>query len=380
LTRPEGRGLQISRENAHEFALQAADATETLWMGFSRQRDFSVQAANGAVGAKERGFLNDEFQAYKEEMLRIIRTSKFEDMYTNTHHYMFDGFDFSVPIEMFHGRYYYLKNFDFPSLESIGKVYSSIFEIYPIEPLMAHSFAIRQGDKTWNFELGSNDDLVSPDDPVHSSISIARRINANNGLISAQVLDTSFRMENLDIESWKNKYGELSGDDLVINGVNIVGSLHNAEDFAYLINNFSSRTGIKAEVISEDPDTIEIYAEDGRNISLKSNTNSHSDNFATVSGIKIVPDETNIIYGRVELTSFQAFNLIDPDGLFGKLDANYEVSIPELHNYKNSTINTQEGAQDTITVMDQVLHDIKAYQISLDILLHFCPSPTKDPG
>ncbi len=71
-----GRAIQNLNES-YGFLVTADGALQTQVEIVQRMRELAIQAANGAIGSTERGYLNTEFQTVLEEYNRITATSNF---------------------------------------------------------------------------------------------------------------------------------------------------------------------------------------------------------------------------------------------------------------------------------------------------------------
>ena len=81
--RAQTRSLAMARRNAHDGISMAQTAegalneTHTMLM---RMRELSIQAANGTMDTTQRGMINDEFVALREEIERIADVTEFNGM------------------------------------------------------------------------------------------------------------------------------------------------------------------------------------------------------------------------------------------------------------------------------------------------------------
>lgn len=74
------RGMQQAQRNANDgisFIQTAEGGMNEVQNMLSRMRELGVQAASDTIGAKERGFLNIEYQALKDEIDRIAYSTTF---------------------------------------------------------------------------------------------------------------------------------------------------------------------------------------------------------------------------------------------------------------------------------------------------------------
>lgn len=78
--RAQVRGLAQAERNAMDGVslIQTAEGAMNEVSGIlTRMRELSVQSANGTLGSTERGFLNDEFSALRDEIDRIAQVTEF---------------------------------------------------------------------------------------------------------------------------------------------------------------------------------------------------------------------------------------------------------------------------------------------------------------
>ncbi len=81
--RAQTRSLAMARRNAHDGISMAQTAegalneTHTMLM---RMRELSIQSANGTMDTTQRGMINDEFVALREEIDRIADVTEFNGM------------------------------------------------------------------------------------------------------------------------------------------------------------------------------------------------------------------------------------------------------------------------------------------------------------
>jgi len=106
-----------------------------------------------------------------------------------------------------------------------------------------------------------------------SAIAIARRINEKQSQtnVKAEVEDTVIRIADVGFSRRANSFGGGIAAGFKINNVTISGTgIGTAQKFIDVVNAFSNATGVKARLSETNTGTpdIELYAEDGRNISL----------------------------------------------------------------------------------------------------------------
>lgn len=262
--RSQVRGLRQAVRNANDslgFLNTAEGALSEITNITQRLRELAIQASNGAIGSKERGFLDDEVDALLSEFNRIAVQTEFNGTK------LLDGSFVSTELQV-----------------GVNKGETIEFTIGDARTTNLGALAIKSGfqnrldsgfsgvtlgaDQT-TLSVSASDDALSSTGNAYSAIAIAAAVNAATGTtgVSADVQDTVVQLNDVD-EAALTAAASTTAGDFQINGVDIVGSVATTQDFVDTINDFSSSTGVTARFAAGSSDDIELVAADGRNIDL----------------------------------------------------------------------------------------------------------------
>jgi flagellin len=259
--RSQVRGNQQAIRNANDgfgFLATADGALGELTNIAQRIRELSLQAATGSVSTNDRNNLNSEVQELLKEFDRIAKDTEFNGAR------LLDGSFTTTELQV-----------------GIRKGQTISFNIGNARTSQLGAQAILSGAQN-NINAAINGlvindvgignsvtDGVSSAGSTYSAIAIAEAINNKSGetKVFADVLDTSVTINDLD---FSNFIGTLEQGDFKINNVSITGdSITNVNSFIDAINLQSQFSGVKASLVADSTDDIQLIADDGRNIQVE---------------------------------------------------------------------------------------------------------------
>jgi flagellin len=255
------RGLRQAVRNANDslgFLNTAEGALAEITNITQRLRELAIQAANGALGNRERGFLNDEMENLLEEFNRIAIQTEFNGTK------LLDGSFVETDLQVGVNKG---ETISF----TVGDARTSSLGALAIrsgaQNNLREGFELRLGAENTLVSVGSDLDTVSFQGRGYSALAISKAINQVSGTtgVRADVLDTVLRVNQLNFD---DAPASLQEDELTINNVSIVGSIANMADFLSTVNSFASSTGVRARLVAGSTTDIELFAADGRNINL----------------------------------------------------------------------------------------------------------------
>lgn len=260
------RGLRQAVRNANDslgFLNTAEGALAEITNITQRLRELAIQAANGAIGNKERGFLDDEMEALLEEFNRISTQTEFNG--TKLLDGSFVNTDLQVGVNKGETISFTIGDARTSSLGALATQSGAQNAI----GYDSQSFSLTLGAAATTISVTDSLDTLSNSGNSYSAIAVAAAINAQSGTtgISADLQDTIVQVNDID-SGVLGAVGATSSGDFTINGIEIVGSVGTVADLVSTINNFSSSTGVKAELVSGSTDDIQLVAADGRNIDI----------------------------------------------------------------------------------------------------------------
>jgi flagellin len=259
--RSQVRGLRQAVRNANDslgFLNTAEGALAEITNITQRLRELAIQAANGAIGNRERGFLNDESEALLEEFNRIATQTEFNGTK------LLDGSFVETDLQV-----------------GVNKGETISFTVGDARTSSLGALAIASGAQNQlraftSLTLGASQTGISvpPDlDKVsfqgngYSALAVAGAINQASGTtgVRADALETVLQVNNINTGVAANS---ISAGEFTINNVSIVGSSASMDDFLATINSFASSTGVRARLVAGSSVDIQLYASDGRNINI----------------------------------------------------------------------------------------------------------------
>lgn len=372
--RSQVRGLRQAVRNANDAFgfLQTAEGSLSEMTNIAqRLRELAIQAANGSLGPTDRSFLDNERSALVEEFNRIATTTSFNT--TKLLDGTFQTVDLQVGVQKG-------EKISF----TIGDARATALGALATKSGAQHSIAAGFSNLTINghaISVNSTDDRVSPPGTRdYSAIAIARAVNRVSGStgVYADLLENIISLENMDFSDF---IGNFSEGDLVINGVNIVGTASTVSEFVERINEFSSSTGVKARLRtgSDDGLDVELFAADGRTIVMEMASAANSSGFYQVVNATENLDlrtftavnnlstglAQRILTGAVELRSSEAILIggTNTSLAFGFADA--VIAVDPDSALANIDISSQSGAQDALAVIDATLQQLTKLRSNL---------------
>lgn len=385
--RSQVRGLRQAVRNANDangFLQTAEGALSEMTNIAQRLREIAVQASNGSLGPTDRGFLDAERVELVSEFNRIANQTSF-----NTTK-LLDGTFTTVELQVGVQKG---EKISF----TIGDARATALGALATRSGAQHNISSNFSNLTINGQsivVNANDDGLSPQAyRGYSAISIARAVNRESGStgVFADLQETIIRFENMDFASFAGNFSE---GDLVINGVDIVGTSSGVDEFIERINEFSASTGVQARLRSgsDDGQDVELFASDGRTVTLGLGAAASANGFYNVidnsanlrisnnvDGIfkyttmtafslsgGITAGSTNGLYtGSVELRSSESILIggANTSAAFGF--AGTVIAVDPESSLANIDISSQGGAQDALAVVDATLQQLTSLRSNL---------------
>jgi len=326
-----------------------------------------IQAANGAIGNRERGFLNDEVQARLAEVGRILKQTSYQDIFGEIYNPYNTGLDFLLSYASNVSKKNLVSKFHFPqlSLENFGVVAR-----HPVQIAEPNRIARGPALKLNGVEIsrpGKFDDSVSTVEGWNSAIAWSRRINAQSGSsgVQATVFETIVTLP-LDYD-----FFPLTNSQININGVTILqGHAHLDSPSALIdfMNEFSGSTGVRARHTPFNIMQLELYADDGRNIAIDL---MKQENLAGLFSNTIPADQMSVHYGQIELISQAAFKIEDLIGVFAD-EALKNATLETTENLYRVDVTTLAGAQNSLQLIDSALTRLWGIAFEINKLMLYC--------
>jgi flagellin len=284
-------GLTQAARNASDgvsLAQTAQGALTEITNDLQAMRNLAVQSLNATNGAQDRADLNQQFQQLSQDIDNVAKTASFNGVTLLDG--SFAGATFQIGANA--GQTITVASVASARTSALGQTYTASVN----SASTGATSALTAGQLVINgVGVGAGQaDGVSFAGSNYSSISIANAINAA-GIqgVTASVNATSVVA---GAAASTTAGANLATGDLVINGVNIVGTVGAttaAADTTGLINAQTNLTGV---VATNNAGTITLSAADGRNITVTATATGTTDSgFATAANVTTA--------GRVTLTS-----------------------------------------------------------------------------
>jgi len=257
------RGLRVAVRNANDslgFLNTAEGALGEITNITQRLRELAIQSANGAIGNRERGFLNDESEALLQEFNRIAVQTDFNG--TKLLDGSFAETNLQVGVNKGETISFNIGDARTTALGALAVVSGAQNNLTAY-----NSFTIGAASTAADIVVQSTFDQVSNFGRTYSAIAVSKAINAQSGVTGVQATsnETIVRINDILISEVG---GSLVSGELNLNGFDIVGSAASVNDLVDLVNSYSSSTGVKARLQTGSADDIELFAVDGRNIDI----------------------------------------------------------------------------------------------------------------
>ncbi len=333
-----------------------------------RLRELAIQSANGTLSNNDRGYIHAEARAIIDEIDRLIEYTSFEDQFLENHHPLRDGIKFLLSYRSVVSNATLVGEFDFSkiSTESLGKLAQK--EVKLLDSRVADSSLI-EIPRINGIKISAPhrfDDTVSSEGSWRSSIAWARAINSKAGetRVLAEVRST---IQNLSTTS---SAFPANFSNVKINGVSLPNSvLQNANELIQTINDFSISTGVKARFLSGSSYMIQLYATDGRNISLNLNGNASA---YEVFGRVIPVSGTAVFTGKLRLKSAQPITVVNEAKVLGDEEI-YDIPVAE-GGLSSLDLSYQVGAMEALNTIDASFPQLTMLEILAHRLRTSCPS------
>jgi len=188
--------------------------------------------------------------------------------------------------------------------------------------------------------------------------------------------------------------------DFSINGISIVGSVATVDDMLDTINDFSSSTGVKARLVANSTDDIELYAEDGRNVVVSVvagataagevfNIFDDAENIQSAGGLNVLftaagvasSGLTDKIYtGAIQISSAETVIIggTNTSAAFGF--AEQVIAVDSDNAIFSIDVSTQESAQDALQTVDATLSQLNGLRSGLGSVQNRLESTIRNLG
>lgn len=347
------RGLRQAVRNANDslgFLNTAEGALGEITNITQRLRELAIQASNGAIGNRERGFLNEEMQALLQEFNRIATQTEFNG--TKLLDGSFVETDLQVGVNKGEAISFTIGDARTSSLGALAKLTGA--QNYIGASALDKEMTIGSGNKQDSFTLvaGNGFDSVSTSGADYSAIAVAGAINsiANVTGVTASAEETVLQVNNVDADILTAVTAVVSGD-LSINGQEIVGGAGSVSELVTTINNFSSVTGVEARLTGTDD--FELFAKDGRNIQVELGAAAVTST-APISGFfrGAFNDAANVISGSTLNRLFSAASLLSNGALDDTFTGAVEISSADIILISGTDSDQVFGFTDTVKTVD----------------------------
>jgi len=279
-------GLNQAVNNANDgvsLTQTAQGALTEITNDLQTMRDLAVQSLNATNSAQDRVDLDQQFQQLSADIQQVASTASFNGVKLLDGSFAAQQFQIGANV----GNTITVQNISSVETSAMGQTYNA--SVSSSAPSL--SSALTAGALVINsVSVGaSSSDGVSFAGSSYSAISIANAINAAG--ISG-VSATANQTTTTAGAAAGTTSATLAAGDLVINGVNITGTVSDETTMMGAINSQSSLTGVTA---TDNSGKIQLTAVDGRNITVTATAaGTGASGFATA---------TNTSEGTVTLSS-----------------------------------------------------------------------------
>jgi flagellin len=392
--RSQVRGLRQAVRNANDaggFLTTAEGALAEMTNIAQRLRELGIQAANGSLGQRDRGFLDTERGELVSEFNRIANQTTFNT--TKLLDGTFQTIDLQVGVQKGESISFTIGDARATSLGALARLSGQQNRI----DANAVGQTITLGNATQNGSYtllaDNNLDTLSSVGQDYSAIAVAAAVNsiASTTGVRANIVNTTIEINNIDEDVLSASGGFANDGDLTINGQRIIGLTDNMNQLVQTINNFSSVTGVEASL--NDDAGISLIARDGRNVQVELGSVT-VDSVNPISGFfrGAFNDSTNVrdsdnlnrlftatavsaaAAAAVDQTFTGSVELISSDLILISSDADSEdmfgfseivIAIDKTETLSGIRLTTQEEAQDALAYIDATLQQLTQLRSNL---------------
>lgn len=356
--------VRLSPEDGQRFLIHAEEVLSGAHEILEQLRLLSIEAVAENLADVDRGYLNDEYQQHKENLMEILDGAEFRDEFNETYRWVRAGASFKF-VKTLKSGIKVTRRVRIPALPltALGQIAEVVVPVtvgeYPVNAEL-----VLNGISTVRPKAGSetSDNLFSIF-ADSSAISLASAINAtaHKSDIVARTGETV-----LDLGTFvTDKEIPLQLGVIVINGVSLTGRLRSVGDFINGVNEKADASGVRASLIpshelpppvSKPYSGVRLFSRDGRNIHFQIKDKKLEKHFPDLATFGASADFVK--GGLVRIYSQESFEIMSKDfypiGFVGKKKFFYNVEAMLLL----SNINTQEGAQKALDFIDKALMQI----------------------
>lgn len=288
-----------------------------------RIRELTIQSLNGTLSTTDRGYIQDEIEALLSEMNRVVGHTSYRDIFGDYYEPMMNGIQFKLAYPSHVSPGYLVSQFDFPpiNLNVIGQLAKETFNVSDPR-LNPGDLLIAPNVNGIDIEAPrASDDTVSYDMPWGSSVAWARKINEKQYLtkVQANAEDTI-----LALKIAENEF-PIELQTLKINNVTVSATqIRKTQNLIDSVNDFSNSTGVKARFSGYATDAIDLYAEDGRNISIDLGNN---EKLARLFSNQLPSMGRHVIKGQITLRSNNTIDIEDVGGVLGGHQNSFRIEV-----------------------------------------------------
>lgn len=361
------RGLRQSVRNANDslgFLQTAEGALAEITNITQRLRELGIQAANGAIGDSERGFLDEEAKQLVSEFSRIANQTEFNG--TQLLDGSFVETDLQVGVNKGETISFTIGD---ARAEELGAI---VRETNGMNSLSADDEEFTLNGHTVEADTDADDKSPETDEADHSAIAVAAGINNTFGEhgVRAEVKETTGTLQEITFTDLNNN--ALNAGELTINGVDIADEYDSdiSDNSALVAAINDSVNGITASVNNDDE--VVLTAEDGRNIQVAISGSEMSDAMAggsTGEGYfwtdgSVAATSAQVRTGQIELESADEITIGDTNNN----NLGFDTDTLEVNDdtvVSNIDLSTQDNAADALLTLDKTLSDLNSLRADL---------------
>ncbi len=380
--RSQVRGLSQAIRNANDgigFLNTAEGALAESTNVAQRVRELAIQSANGAISNNDRSNLNAEVQSLIQEFDRIATSTEFNGVF------LLDGTFQTTDLQVGTRRG---QTISFSIGDARAASLGALAALSGVRGMISTAIGTMTINGVPIPATSASDDTLSSGNNSFSAIAIAKAINSASSQtnVYADLLPTIVQVNNMDFSGFAS--GDLSADNFKINDIPITGTgINSVNSFIIAVNAYSSQTGVRARLQSGSTNSIEFYANDGRNIEIfwsatvstgLFNAFANSTNFVAFSsgsvftyllsataGISVANASGIIRTGSVKLRSSSAITIGGTNTSSALGFSGTSIAVSNQTSFASITVANQSSAQDALAVVDVVLTQLVNIRASL---------------
>ena len=335
-------GLDQAAQNASggvSLTQTAQGALTEITNDLQSMRDLAVESLNATNSSTDRADLNQEFQQLSADVDNVAKTASFNGV--NLLDGTFAGATFQIGANS--GQTITVASVASARTATLGQTYSASVTKGPATAALTAGEVVINGVGVG----ASASDGVSFANSTFSGIAVANAINS----ASIPGVTATANATTVTAGAAAGAVANLTGNDLVINGVAITGTVATAEtDVINLINTQTTLTGVTA---ADNGGKIALTAADGRNITVTADANGTTQSgFATATATT----EGSVTLNSTNTTAASAAIAITAGGS-GITTSNTAASL-NSGTVSNANVLTTAAANSALATIDSALQSI----------------------